>query len=104
MQNDYRLNLRFRLDNPKEKQAAEYLQSLQGISRNKFVIEAIISYIEKQNTKALTIDDIRSIFKEELKAVAFVSVGSNESNTKELTEKEQAENIQNVIEDLDMFN
>lgn len=103
MQNDYRLNLRFRLDNPKEKQAAEYLQSLQGISRNKFVIEAIISYIEKQNTKALTIDDIRSIFKEELKAVAFVSVGSNESNTKELTEKEQAENIQNVIEDLDMF-
>ena len=104
MQNDYRLNLRFRLDNPKEKQAAEYLQSLQGISRNKFVIEAIISYIEKQNTKALTVDDIRSMFKEELKAVSFVSVGSNESNTKELTEKEQAENIQNVIEDLDMFN
>ena len=103
MQNDYRLNLRFRLDNPKEKQVAEYLQSLQGISRNKFVIEAIISYIEKQNSKALTIDDIRSIFKEELKAVAFVSIGSNESNTKELTEKEQAENIQNVIEDLDMF-
>lgn len=104
MQNDYRLNLRFRLDNPKEKQVADYLQSLQGISRNKFVIEAIISYIEKQNSKALTVDVIRSIFKEELKAVAFVSVGSNESNTKELTEKEQAENIQNVIEDLDMFN
>ena len=103
MQNDYRLNLRFRLENPKEKQAAEYLQSLHGISRNKFVIEAVISYIEKQNTKALTIDDIRSMFKEELKAVAFVSIGSNESNTKELTEKEQAENIQNVIEDLDMF-
>ena len=104
MQNDYRLNLRFRLDNPKEKQAAEYLQSLQGISRNKFVIEAIILYIENQNSKALTVDDIRSIFKEELKAVAFVSVASNEMNTKELTEKEQAENIQNVIEDLDMFN
>ena len=103
MPNDYRLNLRFRLDNPKEKQVAEYLQSLQGISRNKFVIEAIISYIEKQNTKALTIDDIRSMFKEELKAVAFASVASNEMNTKELTEKEQAENIQNVIEDLDMF-
>jgi hypothetical protein len=103
MQNDYRLNLRFRLDNPKEKQAAEYLQSLQGISRNQFIIDAVLSYIEKQNSKALTIDDIRSMFKEELKAVAFVSIGSNESNTKELTEKEQAENIQNVIEDLDMF-
>jgi len=103
MQNDYRLNLRFRLDNPKEKQAAEYLQSLHGISRNQFIIDTILSYIEKQNTKALTIDDIRSMFKEELKAVAFVSVGSNKSNTKELTEKEQAENIQNVIEDLDMF-
>ncbi len=103
MQNDYRLNLRFRLDNPKEKQAAEYLQSMKGKSRNQFVIEAILSYIEKQNTKALTIDDIRSIFKEELKAVSYVSAGYNESNTKELTEKEQAENIQNVIEDLDMF-
>ena len=103
MQDDYRLNLRFRLDNPKEKQAAEYLQSLQGISRNQFIIDAVLSYIEKQNSKALTIDDIRSIFKEELKAAAFVSVCSNEMNTKELTEKEQAENIQNVIEDLDMF-
>ena len=104
MQNDYRLNLRFRLDNPKEKHAAEYLQSLQGISRNKFVIEAIISYIEKQNTKALTIDDIRSMFKEELKAVAFVTVGNITTPSRELTEEEQAENIQNVIEDLDMFN
>ena len=103
MQNDYRLNLRFRLDNPKEKQAAEYLQSLQGISRNKFVIEAIISYIEKQNSKALTVDDIRSIFKEELKAVAFVSVGNVTMPSRELTEEEQAENVQNVIEDLDVF-
>lgn len=104
MQNDYRLNLRFRLDNPKEKQVSEYLQSLQGISRNQFIIDAVLSYIEKQNSKMLTVDDIRSMFKEELKAVAFVSVGSNESNTKELTEKEQSENIRNVIEDLDMFN
>ncbi len=103
MRNDYRLNLRFRLDNPKEKRAAEYLQSLQGISRNKFVIEAIISYIEKQNTKVPTIDDIRSIFKEELKAVAFVTVGNVTTPSRELTEEEQAENIQNVIEDLDMF-
>ncbi len=103
MQDDYRLNLRLRLDNPKEKQAAEYLQSLQGISRNKFVVEAIISYIEKQNSKALTIDDIRSIFKEELKAVSFVSVGNVTMPSRELTEEEQAENIQNVIEDLNMF-
>ncbi|MBR1532591.1 MAG: hypothetical protein IJ643_11085 [Eubacterium sp.] len=91
------------MDNSKEKQVADYLQSLQGISRNKFVIEAIISYIEKQNTKALTIDDIRSIFKEELKAVSLVSAGNATTPSKQLTEKEQAENIQNVIEDLDMF-
>ena len=82
---------------------AEYLQSLQGISRNKFVIEAIISYIEKQNTKVLTIDDIRSILKEELKAVSFVSASNVTTPSMQLTEKEQAENIQNVIEDLDMF-
>ena len=103
MQNDYRLNLRFRLYNPKEMKSAEYLQALQGISRNKFVIEAILSYIEKQNTKVLTIDDIRSIFKEELKAVSFVSAGNVTTPSKILTEKEQSENIQNVVEDLDMF-
>ena len=103
MQNDYRLNLRFRLDNPKEKQAAEYLQSLHGISRNQFIIDTILSYIEKRNDNALTIDNIRSIFKEELNAVAFVTVGNVTTPSRELTEEEQAENIQNVIEDLDMF-
>ena len=103
MQNDYRLNLRFRLDNPKEKQVAEYLQFLQGISRNKFIIEAIMSYIERQNTKALAIDDIRSIFKEELKAISLVSDGNVTTPSKQLTEEEQAENIHNVIEDLDIF-
>lgn len=104
MSDDYRLNLRFRLDNPKEKQAAEYLQSLKGISRNQFVLEAILSYIEKQNEEMLTVDDIRNIFKEELKAASFVSAGNQVDLSKQLTEKEKAENIQNVIEDLDMFN
>ena len=103
MSDDYRLNLRFRLNNPKEKQAAEYLQSMKGKSRNQFVLEAILSFIEKQNEKTLTIDDIRSIFKEELKAVSSVSTGNDTTNAKSLTKKEQAENIQNVIEDLDMF-
>ena len=103
MSDDYRLNLRFRLDNPKEKQAAEYLQSLKGISRNQLVLEAILSYIEKQNEKMLTVDDIRNIFKEELKAASFVSAGNQVDLSKQLTEKEQAENIQNVIEDLDVF-
>lgn len=103
MSDEYRLNLRFRLNNPKEKQAAEYLQSLKGKSRNQFILEAILSYIGKQNGKTLTIDDIRNIFKEELKAASFVSAGNQVNLSKQLTEKEQAENIQNVIEDLDVF-
>ena len=95
MSDEYRLNLRFRLNNPKEKQAAEYLQSLKGKSRNQFVLEVILSYIEKQNEKMLTVDDIRNIFKEELEAASFVSVSNEAQHTKQLTEKEQKENIQN---------
>ena len=44
VQNDYRINVRFRLDRPDEKEAAEYLNAL-GRSRNHFIVEAVINQI-----------------------------------------------------------
>ncbi|MBR2589316.1 MAG: hypothetical protein IKE65_00155 [Clostridia bacterium] len=101
MGNDYRLNLRFRLNCPKERKAAEYLKTLQGQSRNQFICDAILSYMEQQSGKTISISDIRTVLQEELKAVSFVSVGVKPDTSDE--EEAAQNNIQNLLEDLEMF-
>ena len=98
MPNDYRINVRFHFNNPKEKAAAEYLQSLQGKSRNRFAVEAITAAINKKQASTFSLEDIRSIFKEELQNASFVSAGEHT-----ISENEKIENMQNVLSDLDMF-
>lgn len=46
---DYRINVRFHADVPAEKKAAEYLQTLNK-SRNKFIVDAVIAYMNKEST------------------------------------------------------
>ncbi len=100
MGKDYRLNLRFRLDCPEERKVAEYLQSLKGKSRNKFICDAILAYMEQQTEKTLSISDIRTVLQEELKAASFVSAGTKTGTD---SEEENAQNIQNILEDLKLF-
>ena len=53
MSNHYRLNVRFDLNDEAERRAAEYLAELnnkKGKSRNRFIVEAVISFIERQNS------------------------------------------------------
>ena len=48
MSNHYRLNVRFDLDDEAERRAAEYLAELnneKGKSRNRFIVEAVISFM-----------------------------------------------------------
>ena len=45
---DYRINVRFHADVPAEKKAAEYLQTLNK-SRNKFIVDAVIAYMNKES-------------------------------------------------------
>ena len=102
MKNDYRINVRFHLDNPEEKQAADYLRSL-GKSRNQFIVEAVTAFIRSENqSDSFSLDDIRQMFREELQAVS-ISQPQSEIQRSELSEQEQAENIQNILDDLAMF-
>ena len=102
MKDDYRINVRFHLDKPEEKKAADYLRSL-GKSRNQFIVEAVTAFIRRENqSDSFSLGDIRQMFREELQAVS-ISQPQSEIQRSELSEQEQAENIQNILDDLAMF-
>ena len=109
MSNHYRLNVRFDLNDEAERRAAEYLAELnnkKGKSRNRFIVEAVISFIERQNSdRDFTLDDVRQVFREELSGVSFVATATADYGTADtdLTEEQQAENDENVLSDLSAF-
>ena len=109
MSNHYRLNVRFDLDDEAQRRAAEYLSELnneKGKSRNRFIVEAVISFMERQTSdRDFTLDDVRKVFREELSEVSFVAPAPMEFATAdtELTEEQQAENDENVLSDLSAF-
>ena len=109
MSNHYRLNVRFDLDDEAERRAAEYLAELhnvKGQSRNRFIVEAVISFMERQNSdRDFTLDDVRQVFREELSGVSFVATATTEYSIAdtELTEEQKAENDENVLSDLTAF-
>lgn len=101
---DYRINVRFHADAPAEMKAAEYLQTLNK-SRNKFIVNAVIAYMNKEtdDNEAL-LESIRQIFREEVQTVSVVSAPPTAvAVTAELTEEQKAENAKNVLADLEMF-
>ena len=101
---DYRINVRFHADVPAEKKAAEYLQTLNK-SRNKFIVDAIIAYTNKESAdNEILLESIRQIFREEVQTVAVVSAPpTTVAVTAELTEEQKAENAKNVLVDLELF-
>ena len=101
---DYRINVRFHTDVPAEKKAAEYLQTLHK-SRNKFIVDAVIAHMNKENADNETLlESIRQIFREEVQTVAVVAASpAAVAVTTELTEEQKAENAKNILADLEMF-
>lgn len=101
---DYRINVRFHDNVPAEKKAAEYLQTLNK-SRNKFIVDAVIAYMNKESADNETLlESIRQIFREEVQTVAVLSaLPTAVAVTAELTEEQKTENIKNVLADLEMF-
>lgn len=70
VKNDYRINVRFRIDRPDEKEVADYLSTL-GKSRNQFIVEAVINHIHNQNhAPPFSLSDIRKVVREEFQATA----------------------------------
>lgn len=102
--NDYRINVRFHADVPAEKKAAEYLQALSK-SRNKFVVDAVIAYMNQETSdNEVLLESIRQIFREEVQTVTLAPAPpAAVTLTAELTEEQQAENAKNVLADLEIF-
>lgn len=106
MKSSYRINVRFDLRKESEKDAADYLAKLSekgGGTRNRFIIDAVIEAIRRQQSgKGISLDDIRTAVREELKFFSFVSAPATEqpSIRTELTEEE---NEANVLSALAMF-
>ena len=104
----YRLNIRFDLTDERQRLIAEKLQSLdrkQYGSVNKFIIAAIGNTLDGRSSDTLTAEEVRSIIREELQNVTFVSEQQSQVQAIApiLTDMEQAENEQSVLDDLEMF-
>lgn len=104
--NTYRINLRFDLDDERERLAAEYLQQLPQrgkTTRNRFAVDALCAYISRveQDDKPL-LESIRQMFREEFSGMSIAqAVPAVQTVTTELTEEEKEENRRNVLQDLD---
>lgn len=99
MMKDYRINLRLRADVPEEAKIAEHLESIKK-SRNRFIINALTEYMEKDNR---LLENIRNIFREEISNIS-ISAGVNELKPQKLDYAEEAEeNTELVLEALEMF-
>lgn len=109
MKSSYRINVRFDLRKESEKDAADYLAKLSeksGWTRNRFIIDAVIEAIRRQQSgSGVSLDDIRAAVREELKSFSFVRAPETEqpSIRTELTEEEKEENEASVLSALAMF-
>lgn len=110
MSDHYRINVRFDMSKERERTAAEYLGKLSEKSsgtRNRFIVNAIIEAIGREKSDgSISLDDIRTMFREELKSVSFVNVSPPSEPVKldtDLTEEEKEANVENVLAALDMF-
>ena len=107
--NEYRLNVRFDLTNEKQRKTAEALQKLDRKkyqSINAFVVSAVGDYLERiEHSESLSLEAIRSMFREELHSVSFVSAPPRcmPSIDTKLTEDQQAENDKSVLSAIAMF-
>ena len=107
--NNRRLNVRFNLDNPDEKSANDYLETLSQNnkqSRNRFIVEAVIEKIKSiDNPRSFTLEDIRAVLREELQDISFVSSAQHSVQTvdTELTEEQQEKNDAEALSFLENF-
>ena len=100
---DYRINVRFHDDVPAERKAAEHLKTLKK-SRNKFIVDAVIAYINNETSDGTLLENIRQIFREEVQMRAEISSPpSTMSVDVKFTEEQKLENDKSVLEALDVF-
>lgn len=108
---EYRLNIRFDLNDPGQKRIADELRGLdrkEHGSINSLAVKAIGEYLDRllrPRRFDFTLEDVRALFREELRDMDFAPREQAPSfiPPAEMTEEERAKNDRNVLETLDMF-
>ena len=104
--NVYRINLRFDLDDERERMAAEYLQQFPQkgkTTRNRFAVDALCAYISRieQDDRPL-LESIRQMLREEIGSASISpTIPVVQMVNTELTEAQKEKNRRNVLQDLD---
>ena len=102
MRNEYRINVRFRIDRHDEKEAADYLSSL-GKLRNQFIVDAVIHQIRNQDrAPSFSLSDIRKVVREEFQTAAITLPIATE-NEAELSNDISELDPKVVLDSLSMF-
>ena len=109
---EYRLNVRFRLEDDAQRRTAEFLEHLDRSefrSRNAFAVNAIcacVEQIENGNPNAALLGDIRRIFREEISSLQVAAPPKDlapRTLDVELTEMQKKANARNVLAALEAF-
>lgn len=108
---EYRLNVRFRLNDDDQRRAADFLEHLDRSefrSRNAFAVSAICAFVEQildGNPNAALLGDIRQIFREEVSNLQLSALDPTEPKTLdvELTQAQKKANARNVLAALEAF-
>ncbi len=112
---DYRINVRFDRTDARQQRVINILEHLnreQYGSRNAFAVNAICAYVDSLDQKqpeALTLEDIRRVFREEVQTLPLAQPIAKQQNdkpktwTKALTEEQEQENRKKVMAAMELF-
>ena len=108
---EYRINVRFSLEDEAQRRAAEFLEELDRDkygSRNAFAVKAICAYVDELqngNPNARLLEDIRQLFLELASAFPPSPVGPSQPKTlvTELTEEQKQKQASAALEFLKGF-
>ena len=109
MKDVYKMTVRFDLTDARERNLAEFMQTLdvkKYQSRNQFMIDALADYVDLQSiTREQHDEDIRNIIREEMRACFAEANFAPQSmtNAPALTAEQQEEAEQDILEDLKLF-
>jgi len=94
--NAYRVNIRFNLNDRRQRNAAEFLEHLDRekyISRSAFAVQAICAQVEEMqsgNPNARLLEDFRRILREELSTLSTAPADPPTDKPPELTQEQEA--------------
>ena len=107
MKDVYKMTVRFDLTDARERNLAEFMQTLdvkKYQSRNQFMIDALADFVDLQSiTREQHEDDIRNIIREEMRACFAEANFAPQPITPALSAEQQEEAEQDILDDLKLF-